>query len=95
MAVTSRTGPLHLFAARQGAADRLALITESEAWGLDRSGIGARGYLDIPREFGFKIYDLGSLGGPSTPIDPDALCRRDAPIKDPFAKLYCLKGDAC
>ncbi len=32
MAVTSRTGPLHLFAARQGAADRLALITEFEAW---------------------------------------------------------------
>jgi len=149
-AVTSRTGPLHLFAAREGTVDhrtidvleglgrigiegvalddyfpahakvdvikmdiqgaeghallgmkrliarqdRLALITEFEPWGLDQSGVGARAYVDMLRDFGFTIYDLSFPGGLCAPVDPDALCERYAPIKDAFTNLYCVKGEA-
>ena len=74
--------------------DRLALITEFEPWGLEQSGIGARGYVDILHDFGFTMYDLSFPVVLCAPADADALCERYAPIKDAFTNLYCVKGEA-
>ena len=72
--------------------DRLTLITEFEPWGLDESGIGARRYLEMLRDFGFTVYDLRSRDDEHLAVGPDTLCGKYPPIKDAFTNLYCVKG---
>jgi len=71
---------------------KLAMLTEFEPWGLNQSGIGARGFLDLLTELDFQVYHLEGPGGDKVPADFDLLCAACGEAKDAYASLLCLKG---
>lgn len=74
-----------------GRSSRVVLLTEFEPWGLEQSGIGALGYLELLAQYGFTVYDINGPGGAGTPVDFKTLCARCSFEKDAHTNLLCLK----
>jgi FkbM family methyltransferase len=71
---------------------RITILTEFEPWGLERSGIGAQGFLGLMGQHGFAVYDVNGPNGTSVPVTAAALCARYPEVKDLSTNLLCIRS---
>jgi hypothetical protein len=70
----------------------ITILTEFEPWGLERSGIGAKGFLDLLGQHGFAVYDINGPNGTSVPVAAADLCARYPKVKDLSTNLLCTRS---
>jgi FkbM family methyltransferase len=70
---------------------KIKIITEFQPLGLERSGFGARKFLELLKELGFKLYEIDEEKKIIKPAVISDLLKKYTPIRRNHVNLFCQR----